>query len=51
MAEHGQYIEEYKNIDTYSKKVRRGSYIVYAYHEIKFSSINTLAPGLSSSML
>jgi hypothetical protein len=43
-----QYIEEYKNIDTYSKKgPEEGSYIVYAYHEIKFSSINTLAPGLS----
>ena len=43
-----QYIEEYKNINTYSKKgPEEGSYIVYAYHEIKFSSINTLAPGLS----
>lgn len=43
-----QYIEEYKNIKTYSKKgIEEGSFIVYAYHEIKFSSINTLAPGLS----
>lgn len=43
-----QYIEEYKNIKTYTKKsIEEGTYIVYAYHEIKFSSINTLAPGLS----
>lgn len=43
-----QYIEEYKNIETYTKKsIEEGAYIVYAYHEIKFSSINTLAPGLS----
>ena len=43
-----QYIEEYKNIETHSKKsYEEGAYIVYAYHEIKFSSINTLAPGLS----
>ncbi|NLO10240.1 MAG: hypothetical protein GX129_10300 [Clostridiales bacterium] len=43
-----QYIEEYNNIKTYSKKsFEEGAYIVYAYHEIKFSSINTLAPGLS----
>lgn len=43
-----QYIEEYRNIKTYSKKsIEEGAYIVYAYHEIKFSSINTLAPGLS----
>ncbi|MDI9488835.1 MAG: hypothetical protein QM222_05840 [Bacillota bacterium] len=43
-----QYIEEYKNIKTYAKKsIEEGAYIVYAYHEIKFTSINTLAPGLS----
>lgn len=43
-----QYIEEYRNIKTYAKKsIEEGAYIVYAYHEIKFSSINTLAPGLS----
>lgn len=43
-----QYIEEYKNIEIYAKKsIEDGAYIVYAYHEIKFSSINTLAPGLS----
>lgn len=43
-----QYIEDYKNVKTYSKKsFEEGAYIVYAYHEIKFSSINTLAPGLS----
>jgi hypothetical protein len=43
-----QYIEDYRNVKTYSKKsFEEGAYIVYAYHEIKFSSINTLAPGLS----
>ena len=25
----------------------KDTYIVYVYHEIKFNSINTLAPGLS----
>lgn len=43
-----QYIEDYRNVKTYSKRsFEEGAYIVYAYHEIKFSSINTLAPGLS----
>ncbi|NLL73454.1 MAG: hypothetical protein GX237_07995 [Clostridiales bacterium] len=43
-----QYIEEYKNIKTHTKRgIDEGTYIVFAYHEIKFSSINTLAPGLS----
>lgn len=47
-----QYIEEYRNINTYIKKsIEDKAFIVYAYHEIKFSSINTLAPGLSKFYL
>lgn len=43
-----QYIEEYSNIKTYAKKsFESGTYIVYVYHEIKFTGINTPAPGLS----
>lgn len=46
------YIEEYLNIKTYSKKgPEEGSYIVYAYHEIKFSNISTLAPGVGKLYL
>jgi hypothetical protein len=43
-----EYIEEYRNIQTYTKKsMAEGTYIVYVYHEIKFTSINTPAPGLA----
>ncbi|MDD3174059.1 MAG: hypothetical protein PHF63_10505 [Herbinix sp.] len=43
-----QYIEEYSNITAYTKKgFEEGTYIVYVYHEIKFTGINTPAPGLS----
>jgi hypothetical protein len=43
-----KYIEEYKNIKGYAKKsYEPGAYIVYAYYEIKFARINTLAPALS----
>lgn len=43
-----EYIEEYTNITTYTKKgYKAGTYIVYVYHEIKFTGINTPAPGLS----
>jgi hypothetical protein len=43
-----EYIEEYRNIKTYTKKgFKEGTYIVYVYHEIKFTSINTPAPGLA----
>jgi hypothetical protein len=43
-----EYIEEYKSIKTYTKKgYIEGTYIVYAYSEIKFTSINTPAPGLA----
>lgn len=43
-----KFIEEYRNIKSYSKKgLEEGSFITYVYHEIKFSGINTLAPGLA----
>ena len=43
-----QYIENYGKITTYAKKgYADGSYIVYVYHEIKFTGIKTAAPGLS----
>lgn len=47
-----QYIEEYTKIKTYTKKgYEEGTYIVYVYHEIKFTGINTAAPGLSKFYL
>jgi hypothetical protein len=43
-----KYIEEYRNIKSYSKKgYIEGTYIVYVYSDIKFASINTLAPSLA----
>lgn len=43
-----EYIEDYRKIKTYTKKsMKDGEYIVYVYHEIKFTSINTPAPGLA----
>ncbi len=43
-----EYIEDYRKIKTYTKKsIKEGEYIVYVYHEIKFTSINTPAPGLA----
>lgn len=43
-----KYIEAYKNITCYTKKgPEEGSYIVYAYHEVKFTSIDTLAPAMN----
>lgn len=43
-----EYIEEYLNVKAYAKKgIEDGTYIVYVYHEIKFTSINTPAPGLA----
>ena len=43
-----QCIESYDKITTYTKKgYAEGTYIVYVYHEIKFTGINTSAPGLS----
>lgn len=46
------YIEEYFNVKAYAKKgYRENSYIVYAYSEVKFSNIKTLAPGLGKLYL
>lgn len=43
-----EYIDDYRNVKVYVKKsYEEGTYIVYAYHEIKFTSINTAAPGLA----
>jgi len=43
-----KYIEEYKNFTCYTRKGPEvGSYIVYAYHEVKFSNIDTPAPGMN----
>ncbi len=43
-----EYIDDYSNVKVYVKKgFEKGTYIVYAYHEIKFTSINTAAPGLA----
>ncbi len=43
-----KYIEAYKNVSCYTKKgPEEGSYIVYAYHEVKFTSIDTLAPAMN----
>lgn len=43
-----EYIDDYSNIKVYVKKsFKEGTYIVYAYHEIKFTGINTTAPSLS----
>lgn len=40
-----QYVEEYKNIKCYVKKgFKEGTYIVYAYNEVKFINIKTPAP-------
>jgi len=48
LQEKTEYIEKYSNIVPYTKKgIEEGTYIVYVYHEIKFISINTVAPGLS----
>lgn len=43
-----EYIDDYRDIKVYVKKGHTdGTYIVYAYHEIKFTSIKTPAPGLA----
>lgn len=48
MTRKTNYIESYDNIDVYTKKgPEEGSYIVYAYHEVKFTSIDTLAPAMN----
>ncbi|QHQ61997.1 hypothetical protein Ana3638_15390 [Anaerocolumna sedimenticola] len=48
IARKTKYIEAYKNVTCYTKKgPEEGSYIVYAYHEVKFSSIKALAPAMN----
>lgn len=43
-----KYIEDYDNITCYTQKgPEEGSFIVYAYHEVKFKSIDTLAPAMN----
>ncbi|BCJ94899.1 hypothetical protein acsn021_24680 [Anaerocolumna cellulosilytica] len=43
-----KYIENYENITCYTKKgPEDGSFVVFAYHEIKFNSIDTLAPAMN----
>ncbi len=43
-----EYIEDYRKVKAYTKKgMTEGTYIVYVYHEIKFTGINTSAPGLA----
>ncbi|WP_313133611.1 hypothetical protein [Anaerocolumna sp.] len=43
-----KYIEDYDNITCYTQAgPEEGSYVVYAYHEVKFKSIDTLAPAMN----
>lgn len=44
-----EYTEDYRNFKCYTKPGPvDNSYIVFAYYEIKFKNIDTLAPGLTS---
>ena len=46
------YTEDYENMSCYTKPgPEDDSYIVFVYYEIKFRSIDTLAPGLSTFYL
>ena len=48
LQEKTKYIEKYEKIKAYVKKsFEKDSYIVYVYHEIKFTNISTTIPGLS----
>lgn len=43
-----EYIEDYRKIKCFVKKgVEKDSYIVYVYHEVKITGINTAAPSLA----
>lgn len=43
-----KYIEAYENVKSYVVNgLNEDSYIVYAYHEVKFTGINTLAPAMN----
>lgn len=47
-----EYIDDYRNIKTYLKKGPvEESFIAYVYQEIKFTGVNTMAPGLSKFYL
>lgn len=42
-----EYIKKYKNIQCYTKTgLYDNTYVVFAYYEIKFKNIETLAPGI-----
>ncbi len=48
LQEKTKYIEKYEKIKAYVKdSFEKNSYIVYVYHEIKFTNISTTIPGLS----
>ncbi len=43
------YIDEFDNIKVYTKPgPMTGSYVAFVYYEIKFSGVDTLAPGLTT---
>jgi len=47
-----EYIDDYRNIETYLKKsIEEDAYIAYVYQEIKFNGVNTMAPGVSKFYL
>lgn len=46
LKKESEYIEEYKNIECYTKKgIAKNEYVVYVYYENKILNIETLAPG------
>jgi hypothetical protein len=48
IARKTKYIEAYENVKSYTVNgPEEGSYIVYAYHEVKFTGIDTLAPAMN----
>ncbi|HHV10164.1 MAG TPA: hypothetical protein GXX75_07810 [Clostridiales bacterium] len=48
LQEKTKYIEKYEKVKAYVKdSFEKGSYVVYVYHEIKFTNIRTTIPGLS----
>ncbi len=43
----GEYIEDYQNIRCYTRDgIVEGTYIVFAYYDIKFLNVGTLAPSM-----
>lgn len=46
LKKESEYIEEYKNIECYTKKgIAKNEYVVYVYYENKILNIEALAPG------